>query len=543
MSKRKKERNILQLFILIFNNSKIKKLDRKEDTKYKKEIKKLLHNSKEINEEYDKLNNIIKLIDKRIEVRNNFLNRYKHSPNIKLCKIKYYDKYDFFVSRFSFLKNYKDKMNKLLTLEENLNNSNTLQCKIIERSNRNYILLEEELHQSFLKILRIYNESRDKYADDLKYLDILKDLVEIYEDDYNCLLNKRDYINKLLYVRFEDRINNDLYEDDILFDIYGLIKEQYLFIVKNDDKDLKKVDEEILNLNNSINIVSNELNLIDTNKLYIDYNKIKENNYNILFKYVCLITSIFIICYGLYNLYFWKIDSNNTFKEIDDINSKVVIEETINNENIEIINNNDSIEKDNPYWDYIKMNLVNVDFTELKKKNNEINSWIKVEGTNINYPVVKTSDNDYYLTHSLNGEYNDAGWVFMDYRNNFEDKNTIIYAHSRLDKTMFGSLSKALSKSWQSNRNNHVIRMSNEKENTLWQIFSVYHIPTTSDYLQINFDNDDEFLSWISLIKERSFYNFTTNIGSNDKILTLSTCYSETEKTVVHAKLIKRETK
>ena len=49
----------------------------------------------------------------------------------------------------------------------------------------------------------------------------------------------------------------------------------------------------------------------------------------------------------------------------------------------------------------------------------------------INYPFVQTSDNDYYLNHSFNKKYNDAGWVFMDYRNNASnfDKNTILYAH------------------------------------------------------------------------------------------------------------------
>lgn len=64
---------------------------------------------------------------------------------------------------------------------------------------------------------------------------------------------------------------------------------------------------------------------------------------------------------------------------------------------------------------------------------------MKVNGTNINYHFVQANDNIYYLTHSFNKSYNAVGWVFLDYRNNnTNNKNTIIYAHGRTNKTMFG---------------------------------------------------------------------------------------------------------
>ena len=70
---------------------------------------------------------------------------------------------------------------------------------------------------------------------------------------------------------------------------------------------------------------------------------------------------------------------------------------------------------------------------KLLKENQETVSWITVNGTNINYPVVQHSDNEYYLNHSFDGSENSAGWIFLDYRNNIEntEKNTIIYGHSR----------------------------------------------------------------------------------------------------------------
>ena len=160
----------------------------------------------------------------------------------------------------------------------------------------------------------------------------------------------------------------------------------------------------------------------------------------------------------------------------------------------------------------------------------------------MNYPFVQTNDNKYYLNHSFNKSKNSAGWVFMDYRNNISvlDKNTIIYAHGRLDNTMFGSLKNILTSGWLNNKNNYIVKLSTEYENNLWQVFSVYKIKTTNDYLQISFISNESFLEFTDKLIKRSDFNFNTKVNENDKILTLSTCYNEKEKVVLHAKLIKR---
>jgi len=187
------------------------------------------------------------------------------------------------------------------------------------------------------------------------------------------------------------------------------------------------------------------------------------------------------------------------------------------------------------------MNLIDVDFSKLKKVNSDVKGWIQVNGTNINYPFVQTTNNDYYLNHSITKQTNSAGWVFMDYRNNAKsfNRNTILYAHARVNKYMFGTLKNTLKNSWLNNTNNHIIKISTESHNALWQVFSIYHIPTTNDYIQTNFSTDDEFLTFANMLKNRSIYNFNTILDKNDKILTLSTCYGNDEKLVVHAKLIK----
>lgn len=257
---------------------------------------------------------------------------------------------------------------------------------------------------------------------------------------------------------------------------------------------------------------------------------------------------LFIICLILFvisiiNIVRWKIDSKEIDKQIEVIQGIATIEEVNDDDNIQVIDQ-EEIPKSNPYWDYIGMNLINVNFNELKSINSSTMGWIQVNGTNVNYPFVQASDNDYYLTHAFDKSYNSAGWVFLDYRNNIREfkKNTIIYAHSRLDNTMFGSLKNVLKGEWLNDYNNYVVRLSTEYENTLWQIFSIYHIPTTSDYIQVDFDSNEEFINWSNMLINRSVYNFNTSINENDNILTLSTCYnnSDKERLVAHAKLIKK---
>lgn len=272
-------------------------------------------------------------------------------------------------------------------------------------------------------------------------------------------------------------------------------------------------------------------------------NKIKLKWKNIILILMFLILFI-TLNISIYNIIKWKLDSNKTNEEINTIQENANIEEVKDNKGTEIIKQAKKIPKENPYWDYIKMNMIDVNFDNLKKINSDVVGWIKVNGTNINYPFVQSKDNKYYLTHSFSKSYNNAGWVFLDYRNNnINNRNTIIYAHGRTDKTMFGTLSKVLNNGWINNTNNYVIKISTEKENSLWQIFSIYHIPTTNDYLQTEFKDKREYQRFLNILKNRSNHNFNTSITSNDTILTLSTCYNDSEKMVVHAKIIKKQKK
>ena len=262
--------------------------------------------------------------------------------------------------------------------------------------------------------------------------------------------------------------------------------------------------------------------------------KRKKLNVKNLCLLIFFLVMLIVFLFSLIKVIMWIIDNNNT----NDIIKKVANTYEINEKSYDnevIINEN---EKD-IYFDYMKLKFIDVDINKLKTFNQDTIGFIKVMGTNINYPFVQTLDNDYYLNRSYDKTYNNAGWIFLDYRNNeFNDKNTIIYGHGRINGTMFGSLKDTLKSSWQNNKDNYIIKISTEKENSIWQIFSVYKIATTSDYLETSF-SDNEFESFINLIKGRSSYNFETNVTNEDKVLTLSTCYNDNDKMVVHAKLIK----
>ena len=190
----------------------------------------------------------------------------------------------------------------------------------------------------------------------------------------------------------------------------------------------------------------------------------------------------------------------------------------------------------NDYWDYINVPFVSVNFTELLQKNSDTVGWIKVEGTKVNYPVVQTNDNKYYLTHSFNKRNNSGGWVYADFRADFTNfgKNTIIYAHNLTNRTMFGSLVETQKSYWYTNPNNQYIKISTP----VWLIFSTYTIEPTIDYLRTNFETNS-YQEFLNTMKSRSIYNFNVELTENDKILTLSTCNDAgTKRIVVQAKMV-----
>ena len=181
-------------------------------------------------------------------------------------------------------------------------------------------------------------------------------------------------------------------------------------------------------------------------------------------------------------------------------------------------------------------------FEKLLEINKDTKGWLTVNNTNIDYPVVQAKDNDYYLNKDYYQQKNRHGWLFMDFRNDIFDlsDNTIIYGHNLANQKMFGTLRYASNPTWYKKTNNQTITFNTLNENMKWQIFSIYKLPVTNDYLIANFSTKEEKLSFLQMLTDRSIYNFNQTFDEETKILTLSTCANgNKERFVIHAKLIK----
>lgn len=184
--------------------------------------------------------------------------------------------------------------------------------------------------------------------------------------------------------------------------------------------------------------------------------------------------------------------------------------------------------------------IYNINFENLKKKNEDTVGFLKVNGTDIETVVVKSKDNSYYLTHNFENQKNKSGWIFMDYRNRLDgsDKNIVIYGHNMRNGTMFASLKNILDDSWLENTENYSIIFKTEDKRTIYKVFSVYQIEKEDYYLKTDF-RDSEFNTFINTLKERSIYNFGIDVTENDNVLTLTTCANNNKyRVVLHAKEI-----
>lgn len=174
-------------------------------------------------------------------------------------------------------------------------------------------------------------------------------------------------------------------------------------------------------------------------------------------------------------------------------------------------------------------------FKTIRELNSDVVGWINVSNTLIDYPVVQTKDNSYYLRHNINKEYNYSGCPFLDYRNDIKpDSKTrsfIIYGHHRRNGTMFAQLKKYNEVDFY--KENPVIRFDSIYERSEWIIFSNFRATTSwatgtpFNYIQTEFKDDAEFLKFVEELKKRSLITTPVDIKADDKILLLSTCSYE----------------
>ena len=190
----------------------------------------------------------------------------------------------------------------------------------------------------------------------------------------------------------------------------------------------------------------------------------------------------------------------------------------------------------------------------MQQKNKDTIGWIYIDGTAVNDVVVKVNyndDNKYYLRRNANGENDNDGCYYADWRcktgnRNSISKNTVVYGHN------LGRSANGLIPDYQNHANGpkfaQLLKYQNEEfakthpyiyystieEDMVWQVFAVFYTDIKFDYIEPN-PADATFNSLLKKAQDLSFYNYDVEVSSNDKILTLSTCtYRMADDTKLH---------
>lgn len=181
-----------------------------------------------------------------------------------------------------------------------------------------------------------------------------------------------------------------------------------------------------------------------------------------------------------------------------------------------------------------------IDFDSLRAINQEVVGWLTIEGTDIDYPVAQHSDNDYYLHHLFNGEWNSSGCLFMDFHNqsDFSDRHTIIYGHHMDNGSMFQNLMYYKDQSFY--EEHPTARLITPDGSYTVEFFAGYVADVNSDAWKLDFTSDRDFADWLTAVLERSLFEITVIPTRTDKIVTLSTCSYEfyNARFVLHGRLI-----
>ncbi len=451
---------------------------------------------------------------------------------------------------------------------------------IVEDIEMNNKIQQRLLKSKYIRNVNCYN-APIYMLDNLDKKNIKVDFRAEYLSDSHFVIKNRLFSYSKMYYKETININKIMLEDDIKdlkmfleinnhlksINIYNfsfdLIKQviselgknakgNIQIIIRANSENAEYIQESIPFLKTLNKLYKKKLNLKFKIKYSLEYKKkniLKQVSNNFLLVSCILISLVSIFSFGIieYNNYMTRQQEEElkeiTKVEIDNEESDDVEDdsstpnEEIEEETIETNNDNNNNNNSNNNTS----SSLTEDYQKLLSINDETVGWLKVNNTRVNYPVVQADNNDYYLDHSFYKQSNFNGWIFMDYRNNTDnlDQNTIIYGHNLKNGMMFGTLNLLKNSSWYDNPDNLVITFNTTTKQMKWQIFSIYVINVTNDYLYVNFEYDSQFKEFVDKLRSRSIKDFGVEVSKFDKILTLSTCQNNSkQRLVVHAKLI-----
>ena len=197
---------------------------------------------------------------------------------------------------------------------------------------------------------------------------------------------------------------------------------------------------------------------------------------------------------------------------------------------------NDRLYNNISYLNPFENNDLNIAYDELKELNSDYTSWIYIPNTNISYPIVKGTDNSFYLNHNFLKEESKVGSIFIDSNiNEFEDRNTIIYGHYMKDGSMFADLHKIYSNPSTTNK----IYIATKDKILEYEVFSSFKDSAHINNYQRFWSTDEDYLTYINMLKDKSLINYDISLNKSNRILLLSTCdFSNTNGRLILASVL-----
>ena len=452
-----------------------------------------------------------------------------------------------------------------------LNYDNTLKYdEFIELLNNNYLKVINlfDIPNYLLEMIDVNKNLKVTIRNEILFTSNFMEINNI--NTYSDIFYKKEiYINEFKdrdYLDFDSFIQINKYLKIINFNYFSKRQFDYIFnkLIKLNLKNIKiNFNEGNINIQNVVEYINKvkkeKEDFILTNNINFKINYSKEFKKNNMFKQINLnfikISLLFVILSVTLMMSVNLYRNYSDTKKYDDIENdlqkiKLDLDIPENNDRDKDITfiepNDDDKEKVTATTTTTTTTTIyDVKYEKVFEKLNEINNdtvgWLTVNNTKIDYPVVQSTDNDYYLYRDYYKNKNRHGWIYMDYRNNIEDlsDNTIIFGHNLANQKMFGTLRYVTNPSWYKKSSNQIITFNTTKANMKWQIISIYKIPVTNDYLVANFASSEDKLNFLDMITQRSIYDFNATYDENTKIITLSTCSNGSkDRLVVHAKLI-----
>ncbi len=184
-----------------------------------------------------------------------------------------------------------------------------------------------------------------------------------------------------------------------------------------------------------------------------------------------------------------------------------------------------------------------VDFDALLKENPDTVAWIRFEEPSvISYPVVKSKDNEEYLTKTFTANDNKLGAIFMDMNCNsgFTDRNTFIYGHHlNSGGEMFSQLDEYADESFCKEHPYFYIYTPDGKVRT-YQVFSAAVVSATGENYNITYPTEADYEAYLELCRETSNYAVDVELNAQSKIVSLSTCtnVNDAERFLVQGVLV-----